>query len=451
MSVRISFTARCAARIAAASAAVLTLGPAVLSPSTATAPVRAEYNAAVELVATQAAITMNGTFTPDVTPEFMAAVMDAYIVPLVGAGYTGVPLRTPEALWPLSGLDTMTYNESTRVGYQILDAKYREIVAQNIKDGAPNTPQLIFGYSQSAFIASLFDKGLSDEMNSGGFVPPTQFILVGNTNIPNGGLMSRFGGLGLTPWTPVIFAPTKTGSTTYDTCRQYDPFCDFPAYPLDMLSVVNTLAGYLLHFTLPVSGNPPWMNPIIKILNALITPISLNPTSPNYVKPIVSTYEDTIYEFVPTAKLPILQPLYLLHLDRLANALDPVLRPLIEVGYARSVSFGVPTPASFRLPPNMGAAIKQSLQALRHMINPAVQAPTATSVGLASTAAAAQSVSVPVSSPTVAAHAARAALASPPAAAARVTPRQAQKVDRENRHAPAAAATRPSLARAVSR
>ena len=36
------------------------------------------------------------------------------------------------------------------------------------------------------------------------------------------------------------------------------------------------------------------------------------------------------------------------------------LRPLIEAGYARTTSFGVPTPASFSIPPDLGAALKQS-------------------------------------------------------------------------------------------
>ena len=349
--------------------------------------------AAVNLVATQAAITMNGTFTPDVTPAFLAAVMNAYIEPLVGPGYTGVPLRTPEALWPASGLTTMTYNDSTRVGYQLLSAKYHEIVAQNTLDGAPDTPLLVFGYSQSGFIGSLFDQGIGQERDNGGSVPPTKFILVGNTNIPNGGLMSRFGGGGLTPWTPVVYAPTATGSTTYDVCRQYDPFCDFPKYPLNALALVNTLMGYLLHFTLPVSGAPAWMAPIINILNKLITPISLNPQSPNYVEPIVSTYQDTVYEFVPTAKLPLLTPLYALGLTGLAKNLDPVLRPLVEAGYDRSTSFGVPTPAYWGIPPTFGSALRQSWQALVKPLTPgktatADRSPSAGVTGAPETAAA---------------------------------------------------------------
>ena len=384
-------------------AAVAALGlTAAGTPPASLTPARAPVTAALNLVATQAAILMNGTFTPDVTPAFEAAVTYNYLLPLVGSGYTTVPLTTPESLWPVSGLNTLTYNDSTRVGYQLLDAKYQQIVAQNSTDGAPNTPMLVFGYSQSAFIASLFDQGLADERSGGGTVPPTTFVLVGNTNIPNGGLMSRFGGLGLTPWTPIVYAPTQTGSPTYDVCRQYDPFCDFPAYPLDALSVVNTLMGYLLHFTLPISGNFPWMTPIINILNKLITPISLNPASPNYVKPIVSTYQDTTYEFGPTAKLPILQPLYLLGLSKLANALDPVLRPLIEAGYARTTSFGVPTPAAFSIPPDLGAALKQSWQALRHLVIPAIPGPTPSVVGVNATNPTPAAAAVPATASVVA-------------------------------------------------
>lgn len=358
-----------------AAAALITIAGAGALPGPAPAGVWAYQ--AIDLVATQAAITMNGTFTPDVTPQFQAAVLDAYIGPLVGPGYTGLPLRTPQDLWPLSGVTALTYNDSTRVGYGILKDKYEEIVGQNTADGRSETPMVVFGYSQSAFIASMFDEYLSEVRAGGGAVPPTTFVQIGNTNIPNGGLMARFNGLGLTPWTPLVFAPTKTGNTTYEVFRQYDPFADFPKYTLNALAVVNSLMGYLLHFTLPVSGSAPWLSPVIRALNRLMTPISLNPASPNYVEPIETRYEDTVYMFVPTAQLPLLAPLYAFGMSRLADALDPVFRPLIEAGYDRSESFGEPTPAVFGLGPHFAPALQQSWQALRQLVNPGTADPTA--------------------------------------------------------------------------
>jgi len=364
-----------------AAAALIAVSAAGVGAVTAPAVGSMQFFGSVDLVATQAAITMNGTFTPDVTPQFQAAVLDAYILPLVGPDYTGVPLRTPQDLWPLSGVTALTYNNSTRVGYQILSDKYDEIVDRNAADGEPNTPMVVFGYSQSAFIASMFDERLAEVRAGGGTVPPTTFVQVGNTNIPNGGLMARFNGLGLTPWTPLVFAPTKTGNTTYEVFRQYDPFADFPKYTLNALAVVNSLMGYLLHFTLPVSGSAPWLKPVIDILNVLITPISLNPASPDYVEPIVSRYEDTVYQFVPTTKLPILSPLYIVGLSGLADALDPVVRPLIEAGYDRSVSFGVPTPAEFGLGPGFGPALQESWQAVRQLLTPRPAASVALNAG----------------------------------------------------------------------
>jgi hypothetical protein len=372
------------AALAASAVGVAAVSASVPAPSILNA---AAGIPAFNLLATQAAILMNGTFTPDVTAEFAVEVMDAYINPLVGPGYTGVPLSTPEELWPLSGLTSLTYNDSTRIGYEIVNDKYKQIVAANTADGEPDTPMVVFGYSQSGLIASLFDERLSDERAQGAAVPPTTFVLVGNTNIPNGGLMSRFGGLGLTPWTPVIYEPTNTSSLTYDVCRQYDPFCDFPKYPLNIVSVVNALAGYLLHFTLPISGSQPWLQPVINILNEFITPISLNPASPNYIAPIVSNYENTVYQFIPTAQLPILQPLYALGLSGLADALDPILRPIVEAGYDRSVSFGVPTPADWGLPP-LGAALQQSWQALLNVFNPSASTAVKTSAATVSVPAA---------------------------------------------------------------
>ena len=393
-----------------AAAALIAVATAGVGAVTAPSATTVQPHPAVDLVATQAAITMNGTFTPDVTPQFQAAVLDAYILPLVGSGYTGVPLRTPQDLWPLSGITALTYNDSTRVGYGILKDRYEQIVGQNTADGQPDTPMVVFGYSQSAFIASMFDEHLADVRAGGGAVPPTTFVQVGNTNIPNGGLMSRFNGLGLTPWTPLVFAPTKTGNTTYEVFRQYDPFADFPKYTLNALAVVNSLMGYLLHFTLPVSGSAPWLKPVIDVLNFLMAPISLNPSSPNYIEPIESRYEDTVYKFIPTAQLPILSPLYAVGLSRFADALDPVLRPVIEAGYDRSVSFGVPTPAQFGLGPNFAPALQQSWQALTELLNPGKTAPVAAAAApvalpAAITGTAEQSVAVSEAPPEAAPHA----------------------------------------------
>lgn len=393
-----------------AAAALITVAGAGAGALSGPAPAGVWSYQAIDLVATQAAITMNGTFTPDVTPQFQAAVLDAYIGPLVGPGYTGLPLRTPQDLWPLSGVTALTYNDSTRVGYGILKDKYEEIVGQNTADGQPDTPMVVFGYSQSAFIASMFDEYLAEVRAGGGAVPPTTFVQIGNTNIPNGGLMARFNGLGLTPWTPLVFAPTKTGNTTYEVFRQYDPFADFPKYTLNVLAVANSLMGYLLHFTLPVSGSAPWLSPVIRVLNRLMTPISLNPASPNYIEPIETRYEDTVYKFVPTAQLPLLAPLYALGMSRLADALDPVFRPVIEAGYDRSESFGVPTPAVFGLGPHLAPALQQSWQALRQLVNPGTADSTA-------------AIEVPVASPSASIEASP----KPPSASAESLP-QAESV-----------------------
>jgi hypothetical protein len=462
---RVGVRRTCAVAVAAAVAIGVAGEPA--SPPGPKTDVSSALSSAtpVNLLATQAALLMNGTFTPFVTPEFVELLLDAYIVPLAGSGYEPVPLTTPEQLWPFSGPASLTYNDSTREGYQILETEYRRITGDNAAGDAPGTPMLVLGYSQSAFIASLFAESLGQDAAGGAPIPPTTFIQIGNTNIPNGGLMARFNGLGLTPWTPVVSSPTATGSLTYEVLRQYDPFSDFPAYPLNLLAVVNSLMGYLLHFTLPISGSPPWLTPVINILNRLITPISLNPESPNYVEPVVSRYQDTVYLFVPTAELPLLDPLRWIGLSSVADALDPVLRPLIEAGYDRTASLGVPTPAYFGFPPDFGVALRQSWEALLGVVNPGRSAPAAATA--ASVAATAPAPITPAVSDSVGAGEPRGLPPSPPPQSPSLetltdtpqagTPgppdrkRPAARAPRSEREGPAARAARPENAAAATR
>ena len=78
------------------------------------------------------------------------------------------------------------------------------------------------------------------------------------------------------------------------------------------------------------------------------------------------------------------------------------LRPLIEAGYARTTSFGVPTPAAFSIPPDLGAALKQSWQALRHLVNPAIPGPTPSVVGVNATNPTPAAAAVPATASVVA-------------------------------------------------
>jgi hypothetical protein len=142
---------------------------------------------------------------------------------------------------------------------------------------------------------------------------------------PNGGLFSRFPSLGAVTWTPVLSAPTDTPFRTYDIARQYDPFADFPDDPSNVLAVVNAAFG---------------------LINHDYSTVTVNPDDPHYdPTTVVQQYGDTTYYLIPS-NLPLLEPLRRSGQGTVADALEPVLAPIVESGYDRTTPYGQHTPAS---------------------------------------------------------------------------------------------------------
>lgn len=280
----------------------------------------------LSLLAAQSVI-MTGTGMPVVTPEWMALVSANFIGPTAGVGYTPTPLATPAQFWPFTGLDSLTLDASTRLGSAILDARIQSAIAANGPSGDPLT---VFGYSQSAWLAAIEKQVLMSRRADGGDLPPIDVVMLGNPIRPNGGLFSRFPSAGVVTWTPVVSAPTDTAFRTYDIARQYDPFADFPADPSNALAVVNAIFG---------------------LANHDYSSVTLNPDDPRYdPNTVVQHYGDTTYYLIPS-KLPMLQPLRQGGLGQLADALEPVLAPVVESAYDRSTPYGKHRPVPSAAPP----------------------------------------------------------------------------------------------------
>jgi hypothetical protein len=318
------------ARVLAAVVAMLLLvGVAVVSlPQTAA---KLAISRAVALLSEQQlALIMDATFQPVVTDNWIREVMDNLVTPTSGAGYTGTAMNTPEELWPLTGLNSLTLNASIRTGYELLDERVHTQIAEH-----PRTPLVIFGKSQSAIIASVEKRNLAAEYADRKEIPPVSFNLLGNPLRPNGGLMSRFPLLGqvLTPWTDMSSTPTDTQFTTYDTALQYDLFADFPRYPLNLLAVVNALFGGLNHnyFDESVDG----------ILKPFTVEISLDPNSPDYQPDtVVQQYGDTTYYLIPSENLPMFYPLRWVGLGPAVDVVEPLVRVFVDLGYDRTTPYG---------------------------------------------------------------------------------------------------------------
>jgi hypothetical protein len=276
---------------------------------------------------TAAALIMGGTThplsVPADSPDFVNSyVHDANTNYIVLTGFCGTDsctptaVATPEQFMPVSG--TMTFDQSVAQGLTNLD--------QAIKAQPTGTPIVVFGYSQSARIASL-EKG---RLAAAGSTMPLSFVLIGNPNRPNGGILERFAGLQI-PILGVTFdgaTPTNTKFQTVDITRQYDGWSDFPNNPLNPLAVANAAAGiYYVH------GNYQG----VSLGNGLYQ----------------GQYGDTKYYLIPSNRLPLLMPLAQLGVpDPLLAVVDAPLRVLVETGYDRTISPGQPTPAMLLYFPN---------------------------------------------------------------------------------------------------
>jgi PE-PPE domain len=239
---------------------------------------------------------MNPAFAhadPTDPPEIIGLVIGGSGDPLPGPGYVGAAnelyidnplhpnfpgttypdpyangLYTPEQWYPIEGVHNEYINypndaagfsdQSSSVGQGVTILE--NAINSNLTGG--DIPQIstVFGYSQSSIIASQVME-LLDPTNTpgGGSVPQDdlQFLLIGDPNNPNGGLLERFNGFETTTGTPVqdelnlpslgVSFDGATPADSYPTdiyTLEYDGLADFPRYPLDFFSDLNAFLGF---------------------------------------------------------------------------------------------------------------------------------------------------------------------------------------------------------------
>jgi hypothetical protein len=275
------------------------------------------------------ALIMTGTGRADPPPEYVAAVGNTYIDPLhpailgqlVFPGYTPAGLTTPEQFWPMGEL---TFNNSVAEGVAILHEAITQIHA--------GEKIAVFGYSQSATIASIEMMALAA---SGSGPDPGQlgFVLIGNPNNPDGGILERLVGFYI-PLLDVVFNGSTPPDTVYPTAIysvQYDGITDFPQFPLNLAATLNALLGYSF-----VHGAYPFTPEGLSVAQQLAV-------SPGYA----AGGGVTDYYMITTQNLPLLEPLRQIpNLGQfLADLLQPDLRVLVDLGYGDGYA-DTPTPAS---------------------------------------------------------------------------------------------------------
>jgi hypothetical protein len=270
---------------------------------------------------------MGGTFNPQPTPGYVAAINNLYIQSNpTYTGFTPFGLYTPESGGVISLVSGLTLDQSVVQG---------EIILNNAIMNMPaGSHTLVFGWSQSAAIATL-------EMRVLDALPPNEqpspsdlsFMLIGDGDTPNGGVFSRFSfnipGFDISTYGAT---PPDTPYPTTIYTSQYDGFADFPQYPLDVVADLNAVAG-----TASVHSQYVFLTP-----QQLQSAVPLA-TSPGY-------YDNggvTHYYMIPTQDLPLLDPLRAVPVvgKPLADLLQPDLRVLVNLGYNPNGYADIPTSA----------------------------------------------------------------------------------------------------------
>jgi hypothetical protein len=306
--------------------------------------------------AADTALIMGPSGVPTPPQSYVDAVEQLYLVPNGYGAYTPQALTTPEQYYPVTGVNSLTPDTSIAQGVTILNnAINQQIAAGN--------HVVVFGYSQSSVIASQEMAALASSSN-----PPSpnqlSFVLVGDETNPNGGIITRFEVPGAPLSLPSLgetFNDAPTASNTYPTTvytSEYDGYADFPQYPIDFLSDLNADLGMIYQHFAYADLTPQ------QISSAIALPTVGNST--------------TQYYMIPTANLPLLDPLRLIPLigDPLADLLQPDLTVLVNLGYGSITNGWSPGPANVPTPFGLFPTNINPADVLTALANGAIQGVT---------------------------------------------------------------------------
>ncbi|QZA06938.1 PE-PPE domain-containing protein [Mycolicibacter heraklionensis] len=320
--------------IAIVGSGLIAVGPA--EPLPAPPPARQVMLAGIDSpLGSGTALIPGASFVATPSQGWLDAFAELYLAP---RGFTGSTqaVTTPESLYPFTGPFSMTFDNSTAQGVQIMvDAITAQIAAGGV---SADNPVVVGGYSQSSTLDSL----LMSQLAGNGIDPEeVHFVLLGDPSNPNGGMLERFAlpegsnpvattlGLTFSGATPSDVSPTDI--YTYE----YDGFAHFPQYPINFLADINAYLGIIFNHSAYLGLTPE------QIADAIALPTSTEDGLTNYF-------------MIESASLPLLAPLRLLPFlgNPLADLLQPALSVLINLGYGSvtdswSGYADVPTPMGF--------------------------------------------------------------------------------------------------------
>ena len=364
---------------------------------------------AAAALADPVALIMGNSGRPWPEAPYVANAMRRYIEPNSTCGEVSCqarPVYGPEEFWPVyGGLTALSFNRSTEVGLDYLDAALQQQL-----HAEPGENVVIFGYSQSGRITNLQLRNLADPAyaeDNDKIVPDAdqlEVVLVGNWSRPNGGIGARFNGLTI-PFIGITFdgaTPTDTGYRMTDISYEYDIISDAPLYPINLLATLNaTLGFFYAHLTYadPSATNAsfPWGSTSEESFAELLASATVQKYPGKGQDPNGNPEDwDNTYVLIPSKHLPLLQPIRDLaavtgtsgFIEPVMKLIEPTLKVLIDTGYDRTIPMGQNTPARLiprinlvTLTADLGKALDRGIRDALGMPSVTPAAPTDTSSG----------------------------------------------------------------------
>ncbi|WP_052740760.1 PE-PPE domain-containing protein [Mycobacterium sp. UM_Kg1] len=298
-----------AALAAAALVAGMTATPPLASAASAAghADVLLSAVAGGPLADSGIALIMGPSMIPTPSPQFAETVNELFLQPNGFAGQLQV-LTTPQEPYLL--------DSSLAEGAQILVEKVLGLIESGEVDA--DNPVTVFGYSQSAALATLAMQQLAEADVPSSAV---HFVLIGNSANPNGGMLVGFENM---PELAELMGQSQvtlgnpTPSDLYPTSiytLEYDGYADFPRYAGNIFAFLNAVMGTFVQHVSYLGLTP-----------EQIAGATLLESSPDS---LISSY------VIESEYLPLLWPLLFVPITGkpLYELMEPTMRILVNLGY----------------------------------------------------------------------------------------------------------------------
>jgi hypothetical protein len=256
---------------------------------------------------------------------------------------TNVFIDYPRSFGILTGLGDPGYNESNAIATDKTLQAIKDARTDNPCVGSDCPPIYVVGFSQGANVASDVVRQLEEEGYNGQGIT---FVMVGNGARNNGGIWARLPAAVYVPLLGLSFGASTNPSTdpnapqVIQISKQYDGAADVPKYVLNPVAWANTVMGFFYVHNGYYADVDMDLDDDGDVDQDDVT-LAENDPEGKYIVTRNGNVTDVLIKN-PEGQLPLSQALRSFGVPaQLVNALEPLLRAIIETAYDRAPNGGV--------------------------------------------------------------------------------------------------------------